>query len=434
MTSNRIIQLVFVLFWVLVFSFTSFAQTSDDLFDGAILHEIRIYIAPQDYATFHQTNFICRDQELAALAGAQISELPRIICDFAVEFHWKFQGRDITTPEVAIKSHGKGSRSNIKPSFKIEFNHYESQNLFLGLRSIVLRANTQDASQMHERVAMAFFRMMGIPAPREAHTRLYINDQYAGLYTIVEEVDPIFIQRQFGEINGYLYSYEWPFTWVFQYLGAEASKYSPLPFKPENNEDHFDPGPIEAMVRTINQAPDSQLSTALSQYIDLNALFREIGAEDFIAEQDAIIGDYGINNLYLYRFENTLRSIFLPWDKSNTFWAINRDIFHNWATNVLTRRALAVAPDLVAIYKTTMSHGADVAGGPGGWLEQEITNEYQQIRQSVYDDQLKLCDEGATGTLHPCSNAEFETESAYMIQFARQRSDFVRAELAASPQ
>ncbi|PYS56199.1 MAG: hypothetical protein DMG13_00615 [Acidobacteria bacterium] len=433
MTRNRI-TFIFALFWILLLPFQSNAQTSDDLFNGDILQEIRIYIAPQDYATFKQTNFICARQDLEALAGDRISTLPRIVCDFAIEFHWTFQGRDITLPQVSVKSHGKGSRSNIKPSFKIEFNRYESQNTFLGLRSVVLRADTQDASLMHERVAMTFFRKLGIPASRESHTRLYINDQYAGLYTIVEDVDPIFLQRNFGESDGYLYSYEWVFPWTFGYLGPDASGYSPLPLKPENNLIHFDSGPIEAMVRTINEAPDSQFSATLSQYIDLNALFRELAAESFVAEQDGIIGDYALNNFFLYRFQNTIRSTFIPWDKSNTFWAIEREIFHNFTSNVLTRRAQTVAPDLIAIYEDTLRQAADVAGGPGGWLEQEITRESEQIRQAVYDDTLKLCDQGATGYLHPCSNDEFEAEVAYLIQFARQRADFVRAQLAATPQ
>jgi spore coat protein CotH len=430
MTRNRMIDFIFALFWILAFSFQSFAQTTDDLFNGDVLHEIRIYIDPRDYATLKETNFICPEQDLRALAGERVSVLPRIECWFAIEFHWMFKGRDITIPQVAVKSRGKGSRSNIKPSFKIEFNRYESQNTFLGLRNLVLRANTQDASSMHERVAMEFFRKLGIPASRESQTRLYINDQYAGLYTIGEDVDPDFLQRNFGESEGRLYSYEWVDPWVFDYRGPDESKYSPLPLQPENNLIHLDPAPIEAMVRTINQAPDAQFSAAVSQYIDLNALFRELAAENFLADQDSIIGDYGLNNFFLYRFQNNIRSTFIPWDKSNAFWAIDWNIFHNFTTNVLTRRALAVAPGLIALYKDTLRQAADIAGGPGGWLEQEITKEYQQIRQAVYDDKLKLCDQGATGYLHPCSNDEFEAEVAFLIRFARQRAATVRAQLA----
>ncbi len=286
---------------------------------------------------------------------------------------------------------------------------------------------------MHERAAMAFFRKLGIPAPREVHTRLYINDQYAGLYTIVEYIDSVFLQGNFGESDGHLYNYEWVTPWLFDYRGSDLSRYSPLPFKPENNLIHLDPAPIEAMTRTINEAPNAQFSAALAQYIDLNALFRELAAENFVAEQDGIIGNYGVNNFYLYRFQNSLQSILIPWDKSNAFWSLDWNIMHNFTTNVLTSRALAVAPDLLAIYRNTLRQASDVAGGAGGWLEQEITKEYQQIRQAAYDDNLKLCDPGATGSLRPCTNDQFDAEALFMIQFARQRAADVRAQLATGP-
>jgi spore coat protein CotH len=427
---HRISPSIIISSCFLAFSFQSFAQTSDDLFNGDILHEIRIYIDPADYTTFKLTNFTCETQDLEALAGVVISPLPRVECHFPIEFHWLFNGRDITGPQTAISSHGKGSRSNIKPSFKIEFSRYESRNTFLGLRDLVLRADTQDASLMHERVAMTFFRKLGIPAPREAHARVFINDQYAGVYTIVEDVDPVFLQQNFGESEGYLYAYEWVMPWAFGYLGPDSSKYSPLPLKPETNLIYRDPAAIEAMVRTINFAPDDQFSSAVSQYVDLNGFFRELAAENFMAEQDGILGGYTLNNFYLYRFQNTLQSTFIPWDKSNTFWAVNWDIFFNFTNNVLTSRALNLAPDLIAFYEDTLRKAADVAGGPGGWLEQEILKEYQQIRQAVYEDPLKLCDQTASGYLHPCSNAEFDADVARLVQFAQQRAAIVRAQLA----
>ncbi len=420
---DRVFHFFLTLLMIRIFSCQTFAQTTDDLFNGDILQEIRIYINPADYATFKQTNFLCEEQDLESLAGAIVSDLPRTICHFPIEFHWIFQGKDITGPDVDISSHGKGSRSNIKPSFKIEFDRYESQNTFLGLRALVLRADTQDASMMHERVAMTFFRKLGMIAPRECHTRLYINDQYAGLYTVVEYVDPIFLQTYFGESGGYLYSYEYSQPWTFNYLGPDTSQYSPLPFKPQTNLIDMDPTPIEAMVRTINQAPDAQFSAALSQYIDLQALFTEIAAEDFVSEQDGIVGDYAVNNFFFYRFQNTVRSIFIPWDKSNTFWAQNWDVIHNFTTNVLTSRALSIAPDLMAIYENALQHAVGLAGS-GGWLEQEITKEYGQIRQAAYDDTLKLQDPGATGGLRPSSDADFDAEAQYLIQFARTRGDF----------
>jgi len=280
---------------------------------------------------------------------------------------------------------------------------------------------------MRERLAMAFFRRMGIPAPRESHARVYINDEYAGAYTLVEDVDPVFIERNFGESSGYLYGYDMVSAWGFGYLGPDTSNYSPLPFKPKNNLIYTDPFPIEAMVRTINQAPDEQFSIAVSQYIDLIALFRLLAAQNFVAEPDSFLGFNGMNNFFLYRFQNNIRSTFIPWDESYALWAIDWDIFHNFQSNVLTSRALNAAPDLIALYKDTLRQAADAAGGPGGWLEQEIIKEYAQIRQAVYEDPLKLC--RGIGTLRPCTNEDFEADVAFLIRFAQERAAFVRSQL-----
>src|SRR5205814_1795061 len=104
-------HLVLGFIWILSVAPHGRAQTSDDLFNGDVLQEIRLYISPTDYATFKQTNFVCQQQDLEALAGQYVSPLPRVECWFPTEFHWTFQGRDITLPQVAVNSHGKGSRS-----------------------------------------------------------------------------------------------------------------------------------------------------------------------------------------------------------------------------------------------------------------------------------------------------------------------------------
>jgi spore coat protein CotH len=395
---------------ILLPTVSALAQTSDDLFDGNVLHEVRLYINPFDWANL-QRHYL--DDTY-----------------YAVELHWTFQGRDLVTPQVAIRSRGLGSRSPVKPSMKIAFNRYESQYTFLGLQNLVLRGNTQDASMMHERVAMALFRRMGLPAPREAHARLFVNDQYLGLYTVVEEIDAVFVQGYFGESAGYLYDYIYNDAFFFEYRGPNSASYSPVPFKPENHFIDPDPASIEAMVRNINQAPDAQFQSVVSEYVDLNAFVREIAAENFVSEQDGIIGDYGLNNFYLYRFANTLRSVVLPWDKSNAFWAPDRHILHNVESNVLSRRAIAV-PELFTLYRDTLRMAADAAGGAGGWLEQEIIRVYEQIRQAAYEDKNKICDPGATGWLRPCSDEQFDAEVAYMIQFAQRRAAVVRAQLSA---
>ena len=386
----------------------AFSQTTDDFFNSNVLHEIRLEIRPNEWTKLKE-NFLDNTY-------------------YAADFHWFFNGKEKIEEQVGIRSRGLGSRSGVKPGLRVDFNRYDFNNRFLGLKSFVLRNNSQDASMIHERISMEFLRRMGIPAPRVAHTKLYVNDDYVGLYTIVEAVDNDFLTHSFGENGGYLYSYQYTDPFLFEYRGADPAKYSPIPFSPENNSSKPDAAPIEAMVRTVNQSTDAQFASAVSQYIKMPEFLTEIAVENFLVEQDGLLGNYGMNNLYLYRFQNKVLSQFIPWDKSNTFFQTDWPIMHNINSNVLSRRAMLV-PEYLAAYRDALQRAADLAGGTGGWLEQEITKAYDQIKQAAYDDKNKLCDPGATGTLKPCSNDQFDADINFMLKFARERGKAVVAEL-----
>ena len=119
----------------------------------------------------------------------------------------------------------------------------------------MLRNNVQDPSQLHERVGMALFARLGLPAPREAHARLYVNGDYAGLYSIVEAVDKVFLDRHFAQSNGFLYEYDYDpedAPYRFEYRGPDPASYSPKPFRPVTHELDPDPRPLAEMVRAIH--------------------------------------------------------------------------------------------------------------------------------------------------------------------------------------
>src|SRR5438105_105750 len=73
----------------------AFAQTASDLFNPGVLHEIRISIHPTDW----QNLKIHFDQNT----------------HYPADFHWLFQGRDIQSQQVSVRSRGGGSRSGVKP-------------------------------------------------------------------------------------------------------------------------------------------------------------------------------------------------------------------------------------------------------------------------------------------------------------------------------
>jgi spore coat protein CotH len=392
------------------------AQSLEDIFfDGSALQEIRLAINERDWASLKE-----HFQENTY---------------YPADLRW----RDQIVRGVGIRSRGTGSRRPQKPGLRVDPNHFTAGQLFIGLKSFLLRNNSQDASNLRERLAMLFFRRMGLQgAERESHTRLYVRDVYAGLFTIVESPDKDFLQKTYGENGGHLYEFHFdneavlagakPF--VFQYLGDNPAAYVPTPFKPETLEDDPQGEVIARFMQTINDTNAAAWRINMSAYLDLPKFIRHLAIENFMAEEDGLTGDYGPNNFYIYRFNNTTRFQFIPWDKSNAFWDANFSVFRNIVDgpedhrNRLVLRAFQEA-DLYQLYLDTLLECANSADAidPGTsqpWLQAEVQREYQQIRQAALEDTLVF------------TNAEFEAAIVDLMNFARDRGAVVRAQVAAA--
>ena len=159
----------------LVFAAPAIAQTTDDLFNGAVLQSMQVTMHSRDWETL-RANFTSNDF-------------------YPADVTWN----GLRVRNVGVRSRGLGSRSGIKPGLELNFAHYSSRSEFLGLKSLVLDNLTTDPSMIRERVAMELMRRLGIPAPREAHAQLYVNGEYAGVYAVVEPVDSTFVARTLGD-------------------------------------------------------------------------------------------------------------------------------------------------------------------------------------------------------------------------------------------
>lgn len=370
------------------------AQTSDDLFNEGIVQALEIMIHSRDWDTL-RANFTSNDF-------------------YPAEVTWN----GLRVRNVGIRSRGLGSRSGVKPGLEVNFAHYSSGGRFLGLRALVLDNLTTDPSMIRERVAMAFYRRMGIPAPRETHANLYVNGQYAGLYVIVEPVDTVFLQRHLGENAGWLYEYHWLTPYFGTFLGENLDLYPPF-FEPRTHEtqsafDLFDP--VRELFRTINSAPAGSFRDAVSARLDLESTLRLIAGESFMAEWDGILGYAGMNNFYLYRPSGSTQARLFLWDADHTFQAADYPLLAGAAENVLMRRMLE-DPVLRARYFDLVLEAVNSASS-GDWLVREVTRDYQQIRDSVLADPFK-----------PYTNEAFDAAFVELLTFARARPAFVSSQV-----
>src|SRR5262245_3296877 len=390
------------------------AQSMDEFFDDSVVHEVRLSLNSKDWAALKQ-NF-------------------RENIYYPATLKW----RDVTVYNVGIRSRGLGSRNPVKPGLRVDMDKYNVDQTFLGLKSFVLDNLTQDPSMLRERLSMAFFRRLGLPAPREAHARLLINDQPAGVYALVETIDKGFLGRSFGadghggtENDGYLFEYGYQKEYRFEYPGSNLDEYKM--FKPKTHEKDADAtiyGPIEDMVQAVNETPAAIFNREVSNYLDLSKFAAHLAIENFLAEDDGILGYAGMNNFYLYRFEDSKRSQFLAWDKDNTFHSVDFPIMNRVGENVLARRTLAESQYKNA-YLNTLLDAAASAMEPDaeaaedksdkdkeslpGWLEREVRRQYDQIRSLARSDTFK-----------PYSNEDFESSIEGLLTFARERARFVK--------
>jgi spore coat protein CotH len=375
------------------------AQTTDDLFSTASLQRV--------------------DLELHSADWAKLKENFRENTYYPADFKWNGQ----TVFNVGIRSRGRGSRNEHKPGLKIDFDRYSANQKFLGLKSLVLDNLTQDPSGIHETVAMAFMARLGIPAPREAHVRLYVRGDYVGLYALVEAVDKDLLARVFGSIgddvqnDGWLYEFTWQEDWRFTDLGTDLNAIK-LRFEATTHESRSDEDKyrkVQELITLANQTPSDRFVDVIGPRFDLPGFIRFVAAQAFLCDTDGFLGTFGVNNFYLYRLENSEKHVMIAWDTDNTFWGPMFRIAPD-DTNVLMQKLMRI-PEYNALWYSELARAVQMAE-QDGWLDTEIIRNVQLIDTAMREDTNK-----------PYSTSVYEGEAGEMLSFARERIAYVKCAL-----
>lgn len=377
------------------------ALTSDDLFDPNTIQELRLKMNVHDLADM-KAHF--KDNT-----------------HYAAMLQW----RDLRVWNVAVRMRGAGSRTPIKPPLVIDFARYATRQRFLGLSSIALDNHWQDPSMFRERTAMAVFNRMGQPAPREATTRVYINDVYYGIFTVIENVDISFLARSFGDVigrtnpGGFLHEYHNLRPYYFDSLGDSLTPYKEL-FEARTRTTEADTtlySPLRSLVTEANGPYDAVWRSRVEQYIDLRQLVTYVAIENFLTEWDGFTGAWGMNNFYLYRPADSMRFRIIPWDSDMTFTSVDASIFERKDQNVLFSRAIAFS-DLRTLYLDTLEQCAKSAL-QDHWLENYTTAVAAMVVDAMHADPVKQW-----------SNAFSDQDTANVLAIARDRSNFILSAVA----
>ena len=119
---------------------------------------------------------------------------------------------------VAVRPKGNSSlmsaRGGNRMPLKVDFNFFNSAQNFHGVKKLSLNNGFSDPTLIRETLGYELFEQMGLPTPRRAFADVWVNDIHLGLYTIVEQVDKVFIRRNFSYTEGNLYKPEMPAAYL----------------------------------------------------------------------------------------------------------------------------------------------------------------------------------------------------------------------------
>jgi spore coat protein CotH len=209
-----------------------------------------------------------------------------------------------------------GNQICSKLSMKIVFSEYDEEKRFYGLKRVNFHALTYDSSLMHDRLAYGMFRDMGVYASRATHAQLYLNGEYLGVFSMVEQVDGRFADYNFPSAGeGNVYKERWPTSTVPKYYSDGL----------KTNEEAAAVDGMVAYAEAILGATDASLPDVIAQYNDVDYLMRYLAVDGAISNVDGIMAWYTgagwmINhNYYWYEEESGHRFWLIPWDLHYTF-------------------------------------------------------------------------------------------------------------------
>ena len=233
-----------------------------------------------------------------------------------------FEGKSFKNVAVRYKGNGTfmdAGRTD-KKSLKVELNKFVKGQKLAGESKLNFHNNITDVASMHEPVAYELYRAAGVPAPRTAYARVSLNvggtqtNRLLGLYSLVENPDHTWAERNFGSKNGAIFK---PVTRdLFKYQGTNWAQYHQAydpktELTPKQQQRVFD------FSRLLTDADDTEFARRLPDFLEIDEFSRFMAVTVWLSSTDSIL--MMGQNFIIYLDPKTDRFQFVPWDLDRAF-------------------------------------------------------------------------------------------------------------------
>ncbi|HDQ06716.1 MAG TPA: hypothetical protein ENN36_08370, partial [Candidatus Bathyarchaeota archaeon] len=293
------------------------SNEADVFFDDSYIHEIRLYFDdPNWYDTLyagHDNDRNTPDPYFPARFESHGIVIDRVGARFKGLSTFGFGGGFPFGPPG-----GGSADTQIKKPFRIDFNLYDEEGAeettFFGLKKLNLNNGALDPSMIREKLFMDFASNY-VPAPRSVFTRLYVNDEYYGLYLAMEHIDKTYVKSRFGpNEKGNRYKVEQQGT--LQYIDENYASYDGN-YELKSNEEANDWSDLIMLTDVLTNTPTSELPEKLEPIFDVESALYSLALLDLFVNLDSYIGN--ARNYYLYHRSDTGQITHLLWDANLAF-------------------------------------------------------------------------------------------------------------------
>lgn len=269
----------------------SFAQ-GEQLFQDDFVHEIRISFSNPNFWSVLISNY-----------DNNYPNVPYIMADVVID------GEAIDSIGVRLKGFTSYGVETDKKPIKLDFNEYVSGKKYDGLKKVNLNNGEGDPAMQRDRLAYDIFRDIGIPAPRTAYTRVYLNEEYWGLYILIEQVDKTFVKDNFANSEGNLFKNMGNSELDWQ--GADTTHYQQT-FELKTAPKAGAWTRFVELMNVINNSSNADFKAEIEKVFDVDSYLKVLAVDVATNNWDSYI-EHG-RNFYMYEDPVSQKFYWIPWD------------------------------------------------------------------------------------------------------------------------
>lgn len=195
--------------------------------------------------------------------------------------HVTFKYADKEWTNVKLRIRGDSSRSFPKKSLKLKFEEIPFVN---GRDELNLNAEYLDHSYIHSILASMAMHKSGHICFNAEFARLYLNNQFLGLYLMIENMDDYFLDANGLDVNGNLYK--------ASFDGACLSIYDDVNYHWEKKTNNSDRDDLKELIKKINEVDDEEYYSFTKEYFDYDKMINIIAMNMLIANGSTYYHNY----------------------------------------------------------------------------------------------------------------------------------------------